>query len=50
MKFIVTLAYILLGALNIFAAIGAFKDGHDFVGGLNIMIAVWMAAGLFKIV
>lgn len=50
MDILFIMLYSFCGALNIFAAINSFKTGHYILGGLNIMIVIWMVAMIFKVV
>ena len=49
-KFIGVLLCILAGAWDIYGAVNAFDKGHYFLFGVDIMLAVWMAASIFQIV
>ena len=48
MKYIAIILYCFVGALDIYGAVNAFEHQHYFIFGLDIMVAVWMVANIFK--
>ena len=38
------------GAIDIYGAVSSFNNGHYFLFGLDIMMAVWMTASIFQII
>jgi hypothetical protein len=49
LNYVFRILFILIGAGDIAYALRAYKEGKDFMFGLFIMVAVYMAIYLFKL-